>query len=64
MRVGVDMLDFGRDLRDFMRPAMQHRNAIAPLYQSFDQKWPGRAGSADYQCFYHYSVPILLLLMV
>src|SRR5229473_1255499 len=64
MRVGVDMLDFGRDLRNFMRSAMQHRNAIAPLYQSVDQKWPGRAGSADYQCFHHYSVPILLLLML
>src|SRR5581483_7440601 len=52
VRVGVDVFDLGRNLGHLVGAAMQDRYRVLAREQGLDQKWPRRAGAADYQCFH------------
>jgi hypothetical protein len=51
-RIGVDVFDAGRNLGDLMAAGMQHRDIVAAMKQSVDDKMAGRPGSSDDKRFH------------
>src|SRR5580658_3947714 len=49
MRVGVNVLDVGTDLRNFVRPAVENRNRVSALAQAVCEKGSTGTGATDNQ---------------
>ena len=47
-RVGVDMLDRGRDFVDLVTPRMEHRDGIAAPQQAVDDEMAARPGTTNH----------------